>query len=54
MTKTVELSEQEYQRLVTVLEKNEQAVGKMDGVRWEPAAASRIEQLRRNIQNQNQ
>lgn len=52
MTKHLELSDDQYERLLTVLEKNERAVDRQDGLRWEPDAASRIGRLKRDIQNQ--
>jgi hypothetical protein len=52
MTKELELSDKQYERLVTVLEKNEKAVGRYDGLRWGQSAAFRIGKLKREIEAQ--
>lgn len=49
---TIELTDREAEQLVTILEKNEDAVNPSEAVRWTPEAANEIESLRRDVQHQ--
>jgi hypothetical protein len=52
MTVEIELEDHEAERLLNVLNENVQATGATDAVRWTNAAASRIDQVREEIEAQ--
>jgi len=51
-THTIELTDVELERLMNVLHKNVAATGQKDALRWTNEAAFRIDQVRREIEEQ--
>jgi len=52
MTNQIELDDEELERLLIVLDENVRAVEKSDAVRWTNAAASRIDRVKKSIEEQ--